>query len=159
MPLRHLHRVSESRLLSGTRGARPGGWPAFARTAARSSPLGCAAAAVAAPSRNAPAHRPVGKGETTVAQGRDPTWAPDGSRIAYVGVDGLIHTIKPAGKVTWWLVAQLPKDSFRSSTGGLGSKRTRIRPETPPLPEEAPRRSSPAPSSLGCSGDVERASP
>src|SRR5215211_2460295 len=138
MPLRHLHRSSESRLLSGTRGARPRGWPAFARTAARSSPLGCAAAAVAAPSRNAPAHRPVGEG---CDDGRPGSRSNMGSRwvsIAYVGVDGLIHTIKPAGEVTWWLVAQLPKDSFRSSTGGLGSKRTRIRPETPPLPEEAP---------------------
>jgi len=37
-----------------------------------------------------------------VAQGRDPTWAPDGSRIAYVGVDGLIHTIKPAGEGGGW---------------------------------------------------------
>jgi hypothetical protein len=38
-----------------------------------------------------------GKNAAMIAQGNDPAWAPDLSRIAYVGVDGAIHTIKPSG--------------------------------------------------------------
>jgi Tol biopolymer transport system component len=39
-----------------------------------------------------------GRNTLRIAAGHSPTWAPDGSVIAYVGVDGAIHTVKPSGE-------------------------------------------------------------
>lgn len=39
-----------------------------------------------------------GGNQTMIASGGSPTWAPDGSVIAYVAPDGAIHTVTPAGQ-------------------------------------------------------------
>jgi Tol biopolymer transport system component len=40
-----------------------------------------------------------------VAKGHSPTWAPDGSRIAYVSQRHGIHIVRPSGKADRFLVA------------------------------------------------------
>ncbi len=43
--------------------------------------------------------RASGTNARTLASGHSPTWAPDGSVIAFVGAaDGAIHTVKPSGE-------------------------------------------------------------
>ena len=39
-----------------------------------------------------------GKNAAMIAVGQSPTWAPDGSLIAYIGADGAIHTVTPSGE-------------------------------------------------------------
>jgi Tol biopolymer transport system component len=40
-----------------------------------------------------------GENASSIASGHSPTWAPDGSLIAFVSAaDGAIHTVKPSGE-------------------------------------------------------------
>jgi hypothetical protein len=38
-----------------------------------------------------------GANEHFLATGHSPTWAPDGTRLAYISAGGAIHTIAPSG--------------------------------------------------------------
>lgn len=57
--------------------------------------------------------RASGKNASMITSGHSPTWAPDGSLIAFRNLDGAIHTVKPSGAEDTFL------SNFVPATDGL----------------------------------------
>jgi WD40-like Beta Propeller Repeat len=54
--------------------------------------------------------RASGQNATMIASGHSPTWAPDGTLIAFISAaDGAIHTVKPSGKDDTFLSSPRPE--------------------------------------------------